>query len=204
MDEETFRAIFSAAYLSLVLVRTYYAIRFRRSLGGALSSIRFRRIIRREGAASLALRLIASPVFVGGAVLYAGYPQTIAAFTIALPEWLRWLGAALAAAGIALLAWSHHELGRQWSPDLVLQKKHALITSGPYRWVRHPMYSSIFLFLAAASLISANAVIAVPNALAIAFLYLRIGNEERMLIEKFGRRYVVYMKRTGCLLPKIS
>jgi protein-S-isoprenylcysteine O-methyltransferase Ste14 len=152
----------------------------------------------------LALRLVASPVFVGGAVLYAGYPQTITAFTVALPEWLRWLGAALAAASIALLAWSHHALGRQWSPDLVLQKRHALVTSGPYRRVRHPMYSSIFLFLAAASLISANAVIAVPNVLAMAFLYLRIGSEERMLVGKFGGKYAAYMKRTGRLLPRIG
>jgi protein-S-isoprenylcysteine O-methyltransferase Ste14 len=120
-----------------------------------------------------------------------------------LPLSLRWLGAIFGGAGLALFAWTHHSLGTNWSGKLELSKEHALVTSGPYRWVRHPMYTSFFLSAAGNVLMTANWLASVPSLVAVTWMYLgRYAAEEEMMAEKFGEAYQLYMQKTGRLLPR--
>jgi len=121
-----------------------------------------------------------------------------------LPAELRWLGAAALLAGIGLLWWTHQALGRNWSGVLEIRKEHALVTRGPYRFVRHPMYSAFFVFGFGLLLLTANWLIAGVNLAAITWMYLvRAPDEERMLAEHFGDAYRQYMQGTGRLLPRL-
>jgi protein-S-isoprenylcysteine O-methyltransferase Ste14 len=119
-----------------------------------------------------------------------------------LPLSLRWLGAIIGGAGLALFAWTHHCLGTNWSGKLELSKEHTLVTSGPYRWVRHPMYTSFFLSAAGNVLMTANWLASVPALVAVTWMYLgRYAAEEEMMSEEFGEAYRLYMRKTGRLLP---
>ena len=105
-------------------------------------------------------------------------------------------------ASLWLIWLSHRDLGENWSVTLELKHGHALVTEGIYKYIRHPMYTSIWLY-------SAGQALAIPNyagglgvLLVWAVLYfVRIGREERMLVEKFGGEYSAYMRRTKRLVP---
>ncbi len=121
------------------------------------------------------------------------------------PAWLRWLGAGLIFAGDLLFIWSHRALGRNWSPLLEIRKGHILVTKGPYRLIRHPMYAAIFLIGTGVSFLSANWLVSLSYMLPVVSMYLvRVSDEEEMMIEQFGDEYRKYMRRTGRLLPKLS
>jgi len=112
-------------------------------------------------------------------------------------------------AGTVCLAWglwlfhrSHADLGTNWSITLEVRERHQLVTEGIYRRVRHPMYTALLLYGAGQALALPNAVAGPSYGVAMALLVaLRIGPEERMMLEEFGNAYSEYMARTGRLLP---
>lgn len=119
------------------------------------------------------------------------------------PKRLRWLGVMIGGLGVAIFGWTHWTLGTNWSGKLELSKVHALVTQGPYRYVRHPMYTSFFLSGIGALLATANWSIAAPLLISYTWMYLgRVASEEAMMIEHFGDAYRQYMTRTGRLLPR--
>jgi len=122
-----------------------------------------------------------------------------------LPAAVRWIGFAFALAGIALLRATHEALGSNWSGKLEIAQGHQLIVVGPYRRVRHPMYTALFCIALAYALLSANWIVAASNIVAVTSMYLaRVRDEEQMLIDQFGDEYRAYMRRTGRLIPKLS
>jgi protein-S-isoprenylcysteine O-methyltransferase Ste14 len=126
-------------------------------------------------------------------------------FHIPIPSSLRWLGAGIILAGDLLFIWSHRALGKNWSPFLEIRKGHNLVTDGPYRYIRHPMYAAIFLIGIGISLLSANWLVALAYLLPVIGMYLfRVSDEEEMMVEQFGDEYRDYMQRTGRLVPKLS
>ena len=99
---------------------------------------------------------------------------------------------------------SHKDLGTNWSPTLEIREGHRLVAEGIYGRIRHPMYLSIWLLVIAQAMILPNYVAGFSGLLPFAVLYfLRVGREERMMIEEFGPDYEHYLKRTGRLLPKL-
>jgi protein-S-isoprenylcysteine O-methyltransferase Ste14 len=122
-----------------------------------------------------------------------------------LPEWLRWLGAGLTCFGIGLFAWAHQALGRNWTAIPALSRTHDLVFRGPYRRVRHPMYSAFFLIGAGYLLASANWMIGVAYLGTLSAMYLaRVSVEEEMMLARSGDRYRQYMQKTDRLWPRIS
>ena len=122
----------------------------------------------------------------------------------ALPSWLSWVGVVMFA-GAAVLLWATHQaMGRNWTPTLGFREDHALVTEGVFGTIRHPMYAAHLLWALAQPLILTNWIAGfsflIPQ---IAQLWLRIGAEEEMMLEKFGDDYQAYIKKTGRLLPKL-
>lgn len=120
-----------------------------------------------------------------------------------LPVWVGWLGVVLFADAILILYFSHAHLGSNWSPVLGIKKEHTLITSGIYKYIRHPMYAAHILWAIAQILMLHNwiagysfIVVMIPHYL------LRVGKEEQMMVEQFGERYREYMKSSGRIFPK--
>lgn len=125
-------------------------------------------------------------------------------FRLHLPPGVRWFGAGLIFAGDLLFVWAHRALGRNWSPVLEIRKGHTLVTDGPYKFIRHPMYTAIFIIGIGISLLSSNWIVALSYMLPVICMYLiRISDEEKMMIEQFGNEYVEYTKNTGRIIPKI-
>ena len=148
-------------------------------------------------------RSIGFLLFITLLVLYATYPQWMARFRLPFPIWLRCIGVCLGLASLGLLVWVQDTLGRHWSTGLVLREEHTLVTTGPYRWVRHPMYTALFAFMIALALVSANWLVVLAPVGGISLFLARIPKEEGMMIEEFGDEYRAYMERTGRLLPRL-
>jgi protein-S-isoprenylcysteine O-methyltransferase Ste14 len=77
-----------------------------------------------------------------------------------------------------------------------------LVTSGPYRWMRHPMYTAALVLVIATTFLTASAIVGIGGVVMFALLAARSRIEERRLVEKFGDAYRDYQKRTGRFLPR--
>ena len=140
---------------------------------------------------------------IGLIVLYFIEPSGSDWLFLPLPSLFRFGGVLLGAAGILLLVWVHRTLGIQWSTTLQFKEEHTLNTSGPYEFIRHPMYASLFLFFLGLSILSSFWPLMVMVVIFLLFFNRIMGREESMMIDQFGEEYRVYMKRTGRFLPRL-
>jgi protein-S-isoprenylcysteine O-methyltransferase Ste14 len=147
---------------------------------------------------------------VGGVALWLGVfayfinPAWMAWSQVELPVWLRLSGAALGILTDGLIYWVFSSLGNNVSPTVVTRSRHQLVTSGPYRWVRHPLYTVGFLSYIAFAILAANWYVAVLAVVALILLSLRVPAEEAALIARNGDAYRDYAKRTGRFLPRFG
>jgi protein-S-isoprenylcysteine O-methyltransferase Ste14 len=114
------------------------------------------------------------------------------------------LGVVCLAVGLWLFARSHADLGTNWSITLEVREKHQLVTEGIYRTLRHPMYSALLLYSLGQALVVPNWIGGPSYGVAMALLFaFRLGPEERMMLEEFGKDYEVYKGRTKRLVPRV-
>ena len=112
------------------------------------------------------------------------------------------LGVVILCGGLFLFYRSHADLGRNWSISLEIRNEHRLVTTGIYRLIRHPMYSSFFLLAVAQLMLLPNWFAGATGLIGVGLLYaFRIRQEERMMIERFGAEYRDYMAHTARLIP---
>lgn len=122
-----------------------------------------------------------------------------------LPDalWLQALGITITLAGFGLAIWARMYLGRNWSSAVTSKVKHELICSGPYRWVRHPIYSGLLFALFGTALVRDE----LRGLLALALVYIawkiKSRLEERMMISTFGSEYTAYASATGAMFPRL-
>jgi protein-S-isoprenylcysteine O-methyltransferase Ste14 len=118
---------------------------------------------------------------------------------------IRWAGAVVMVASLWLFWRSHLDLGQNWSVSLELRENHELVSHGVYRWIRHPMYASIWLWGLAQGMMLANWFAGWSVIPAFAAMYLiRMPREERLMCEQFGESYREYARRTGRLFPRLT
>lgn len=124
-------------------------------------------------------------------------------FDYNLPKWLGFPSTMLYCFGIWLFFRAHSDLGKYWSPGLEIKENHQLITTGVFKWVRHPMYAA-FVAIAVAQVFMLQNWIVGPAflILAIPFYLHRVQREERQLIRHFGDEYRFYVEETNALFPK--
>lgn len=112
------------------------------------------------------------------------------------------VGIAVAAASFAVRSAAARALGRMWSVHIEIRKEHELVKSGPFAWVRHPIYLAAILELVGAMLFLNSAYTWILFAAGFApSLFARIRLEERAMIAQFGDAYVEYRKTTPAVLP---
>jgi protein-S-isoprenylcysteine O-methyltransferase Ste14 len=196
VDERIFHSIFSVACLSMIGIRLLSW----RAVGRAGDKIEFK-----ENKLNMAVRAALGLGYVGSLLVYIVHPRFLAWATFPLPSWARWLGAVFAFASLLLLAWVHWALGKNFSTTLHVRQRHTLVTHGPYRWVRHPMYTALFLFGVGILLLTANWFVGGPLVVAqVTIVAVQVGREETMMMEQFGDEYRAYMQRTGRYLPRLT
>jgi protein-S-isoprenylcysteine O-methyltransferase Ste14 len=137
-----------------------------------------------------------------GTLLYLIDPHLMAWASVPLPNEVRWSGAVIGLCSIPLLYWTMSALGKNLTDTEAIRASHTLVTNGPYRWVRHPFYISVFLLVCADSLLAANWFIGVSGLLAFILLAIRTRIEERKLVERFGEDYRSYPRQTGRFVPR--
>jgi len=124
---------------------------------------------------------------------------------INLPDIVRWLSISIYAINLIFFSWCHASLGKNWSNILEIKKDHQLVKNGPYKKIRHPMYTHFWILIISQGLIIDNWIVLTYGLLAWGTLYfLRVRKEENMMMEEFGDQYKEYMKETGRLIPKIK
>ncbi|MCI0585794.1 MAG: isoprenylcysteine carboxylmethyltransferase family protein [Planctomycetes bacterium] len=130
-----------------------------------------------------------------GAFAFAEYPLHPVPYVAGV------LGLAL---GLWLFRRSHADLGKNWSITLQVREGHTLVSEGIYRRIRHPMYLALLLYSFGQALVLPNWVAGPTYLVAMGLLFaLRVGPEERMMLDEFGKDYEAYMARTKRLVPGV-
>ncbi len=193
MQDLPFRILIAAVMLAAMSISGYYRRRANRL---------DRKIAMQEGRLALALIRLVALAYLAGLLTYLIHPAWMDWARLPVPEPLRWLAAAGMAASIPLLFWLFSNLGKNVTPTIQVREQANLVTSGPYRWVRHPLYSIATLQIFLLSLAASNAFFMATALMALLFLAWRAPQEEARLIERFGDEYREYMRRTGRFVPK--
>jgi protein-S-isoprenylcysteine O-methyltransferase Ste14 len=102
-----------------------------------------------------------------------------------------------------LLVWTFRNLGKNLTDTVVTRKDHTLVTTGPYRYVRHPFYLAFFLAVIGGSIVAANWFVFLAGMIPSGFLIARTRIEEEKLTERFGEEYRDYVKTTGRFFPRL-
>jgi protein-S-isoprenylcysteine O-methyltransferase Ste14 len=198
MDREIiFRSLFILAFIAMTAIRFYYQSKIIRDK---------RRIEIKEGSISLIAGSIAALTTIVFGVEYIFFPGFFSfAYVLRYPDWIRWLGGFVLTGGITLLGVSHHHLGKSFHSLIVSKENQVLVETGPYRWIRHPIYTAYLMNYVWGGLLSGNVVLTVvPVTMYAILVVIRMGQEEKVMEELFGQKYIEYEERTGRLLPRIK
>jgi len=117
--------------------------------------------------------------------------------------WMGSLGIAITALGFALTLWARYTLGANWSGIVTIKVDHELVRTGPYRYVRHPIYTRIIIALVGTALARDQwrGILAILL-LWLAFTIKRL-KEEQFMRQTFGDQYTAYSRTTGAIFPAL-
>jgi protein-S-isoprenylcysteine O-methyltransferase Ste14 len=160
---------------------------------------------RREGPLLVALRILFAVPLYAVLLAYLTEPRWVAWASFALPDSVRWAAVAAAFGMIPVVVWIFRSLGTNVSETVLTKEGQKLVTRGPYRWVRHPLYTAGLTLLACLSLIAANWLLLGLTAVAgVAIAGAVVPLEERALLAAFGAEFETYRARTGRFLPRMN
>ncbi len=190
-----FRWIALAILLATLSISTFYRRRARRE-GGTIPR-------RSEGKWFMAARLaVGLPLWLS-ILAYVVNPRWMQWAAFPSPEWLRWIGAGLGVMAVPAALWVFQSIGQNVSETVLTKNQHELVTHGPYRWVRHPLYAVGSGLIMAIGLLAANWFIVAFALLALVLIRtVVIPREETVLLATFGDRYREYMGQTGGMVPR--
>jgi len=112
-----------------------------------------------------------------------------------------WTGVVIVALGLLFAIWARNVLGRNWSGIVTLKQDHELIRSGPYRYVRHPIYTGLLIAFAGSAIARGEWRGLLALAIAFAALWRKLKLEEQWMIETFGDAYRRYRDEVRALIP---
>ncbi len=144
-------------------------------------------------------------------------PLAAAALLFLLPSAPGWLGerfirpgaaiylggVGLVVAGLLLCVWARLVLGGNWSGTVTLKRDHEIVCTGPYRWVRHPIYTGLLVMFLGSAIAEGEWRGLIALVLVFAALWRKLKLEERWLGEHFGAAYAAYRECSSALIPFI-
>jgi protein-S-isoprenylcysteine O-methyltransferase Ste14 len=193
--EPIFRGVLFASGVAMFAIRIYHQRKVHGQTGTLLPE---------EPQRGLLFGGLAALCTIGFGAAYIVKPGWPAwAFALPFPAALRGLGVLLLAGGLGLLFLAHHYLALNFSSFVRVRDEHTLVEDGPYRWIRHPIYTAYMMSYVGGGLVSGNWVLTLVATLLFATMVaLRVGGEEEAMLGEFGARYEAYMQRTGRFLPR--
>jgi protein-S-isoprenylcysteine O-methyltransferase Ste14 len=197
MNENIYRILAAIILFTGIGISSYFRRKADRDSGERIS----RKV---DGSALMTVIRLGGLILWLSPLVYLLDPRWMAWSKIGLPEWVRWLGVGIGALCTLGIYWLFSSIGSNITPTSATRKEHKLVTGGPYRWVRHPLYTIGSSFFISFGMMADNWFIPALGALAFIAMAIRTPKEEANLIEKFGEEYREYMKRTGAFLPKVK
>lgn len=204
MNETFFKIAFLVIFFCFAGIMVYFSRRAKRSSVDAASRVKMHN--QQEVPLLLAIRTLLGIPFYAGTLLWVFLPGWMTWSALQLPEWTRLIGLFLGILGVAINLWSHltlsKKLGKDFDPALRLNTVPALVTDGPYRFIRHPIYTAFLLMQIASLLLTANWLIGLCGiGIIVAVIIIRIPEEERLLAASFGPAFEKYKQSTGTFFP---
>ncbi len=123
---------------------------------------------------------------------------------VPLALWSAVLGAALTFAGLAFAIWARFVIAGNWSSYVEVKQDHELIVAGPYRWVRHPIYTGLLLAFAGSALAVGEWRGVLAVAIVAASFWRKLRLEETVMRRQFGEAYARYAERVPALIPFVG
>jgi protein-S-isoprenylcysteine O-methyltransferase Ste14 len=195
--ELLFRYILITLFIIGVAVSIYYRRKAQITSGDEIDR-------RHEGVLTMIALRIGGMLTWLSILIYMIYPPLVSWASIQLPDWIRWTGVGMGVIAVSLLIWMFRSLGLNITDTVVIRKSHTLVTRGPYRWIRHPLYTFGAILFLSFSLISGNSLILVFGIPTYGILIWRTRIEESALLARFGDEYRRYAEQTGRFLPRLG
>jgi protein-S-isoprenylcysteine O-methyltransferase Ste14 len=170
--------------------------------GWTISAFRTKQTVRKEGTTSRLLHGI--PLVLGIVLLtfrHAGGPW-LAAPMFRFTEFSFWIAVALVAIGLCFAGWARIHLAGNWSGTVTLKQDHSLTRTGPYRFVRHPIYTGILTAILGTAIATCEWRGLVALLLVTLAFLRKISIEERFLTDQFGDAYLRYKAEVPALIPR--
>ena len=197
MNQNIFRILAAIILFAAVSISSYYRRKADKETGETIS----RKV---DGNILMTLIKIGGLILWLSPLIYLINPKWMAWSKIGLPDEVRWLGVGIGVLCVAGVYWLFSSIGSGITSTSATRKQHILVTSGPYLWIRHPLYtigSSLFISF---GMMADNWFIAALGILTFILMAIRTPKEEANLIEKFGDDYRAYIKITGRFLPYLG
>jgi protein-S-isoprenylcysteine O-methyltransferase Ste14 len=150
---------------------------------------------------SWAGRLARLPIWLGYVLLIAAWVPPFASHGSSPNHVAEYLGVAICAIGVLMAIWSRKTLGKDWSRDVELKQGHKLVERGPYKVVRHPIYTSHLLMGLGTAVASRLLIGYVGLLLFFIGFWIKLRQEENLLLRYFPDEYPAYQARVKALLP---
>lgn len=195
--DQTFRWMMVAIFVMSAAISKYHRRRARMS-GDSISR-------RDEGRVAMLLRAAVALPLLLSFLAYMINPRWMAWSELALPVWVRWVGVGVGIVCLPLLWSLFRSIGSNISETVLTKINHELISTGLFRWIRHPLYTVSMSLFVAYGLMASNWWLLLFTAIGlVTIVVLVIPKEEAELIAKFGDEYRDYQKRVGKLVPRLS
>ncbi len=167
-----------------------------------LAALTSKRTVRRQTSTGRIIQVVLSGI--GFLLLLQPLPwDTVnVRFVPATPAWT-FCGVVLTAAGIGFAIWARFVLGRNWSGTVTLKQDHELIRDGPYRIVRHPIYSGMLLAMLGTAIGYGKVACLIGVAIAFLGFWIKWRIEEQFMIEQFGAQYIQYRSEVKAVIPGV-
>jgi len=151
----------------------------------------------------VAARLARMPVWLGFVLFIAAWAHPFGPIAIRRTFLSDSIGVAICFMGLFVAVWSRKALGAEWSRDVELKQGHKLVESGPYRLMRHPIYTGHLLMGLGTAITSGSLLAFVGLASFAAGFWLKLTQEERLLLRAFPDEYPAYKARVKALIPHV-
>jgi protein-S-isoprenylcysteine O-methyltransferase Ste14 len=197
MNENIFRILAGLILFTAMGISSYFRRKADRESGEKIS----RKV---DGTAMMTVIRIGGLILWLSPLVYLLSPAWMAWSKLGLPEWVRWLGVGIGILCTILIYWLFSSIRSGITPTSATRKEHRLVTHGPYRWVRHPLYTVGASMFISFGLMADNWFIIAMGTFTFIIMAVRTPQEEANLIEKFGDEYREYMKQTGRFFPKLG
>ena len=162
-----------------------------------------KRNARRQSASSRLLQMLIVLVALSPFFMVDRRFQSLFRHFLPTPPSVQYFGILLMLLGCGFAIWARITIGRNWSGTVTVKENHALITRGPYAWVRHPIYTGILLALLGTAVTLGTVIDLLEVPLIACALWLKIRMEEKFMFETFGEQYTAYRQQVKALIPHV-